>query len=234
MMDDLAAIAKRHSRRAFTAEPISLDVACKLHDFIEEINKEASANIRLITNNGDAFNAVLKTYGYFAGVNNYFVVVSKKENRQSQIMSGYYGEKVVLYCTKLGLNTCWVGALFDHHICPVTIADDEEILAVIAVGYSPPRSTIQENLIRVMIAPYKKKVTELFDSEGDTPVPEWFQRGVAAVSKAPSAYNRQPVKFVYRKDGNVSAMITHDDKMSGIDLGIAKLHFELGSGRKFS
>jgi nitroreductase len=233
-MDDLTAVSKRHSRRAFTSEPISLDLACKLHDFIEEINKEASANIRLITNNGDALNAVLKTYGYFAGVNNYFVIISKKENRQSQIMSGYYGEKVVLFCTKEGLSTCWVGALFDKNSCPVSLADDEEILAVIPVGYSPPRTTIQENLIRVMIAPYKKKVSELFESEGGRPIPEWFGRGVAAVAKAPSAYNRQPVKFIYRKDGTVSAMITYDDKVSGIDLGIAKLHFEIGSGRKIT
>jgi nitroreductase len=232
-MDDSTAINLRHSRRAYTSEPISLDITCKLLDFTDEINKEAGVKFRLITNNGEAFNGVLKSYGVFTGVRNYFVMISKKDNRKSQIASGYYGEKIVLECTKLGLNTCWAGLCFDRKSCPVELEDDEEILGAIVVGYSPKKTTIQENLLKVIIA-RGKKAEELYESESGSNVPEWFMRGIAAVVHAPSNYNRQPVKFIYRRDGTVSALITQEDNFSGVDLGIAKLHFEIGSGRKFA
>jgi nitroreductase len=232
MMDDFTAINLRHSRRAYTTEPISLDIACKLIDLMEDINKESGIKFRFVTNNGEAFNGVLKTYGVFTGVRNYFVMITKKDSRQNQIASGYYGEKIVLECTKLGLNTCWVGGCFDRKSCPVELMDDEEILCTIAAGYSPKKTTIQENLLKVIISKGKKP-EELYESESGSNVPEWFMSGIAAVVHAPSTYNRQPVKFVYRRDGSVSALITQEDKTSGVDLGIAKLHFELGSGRKF-
>lgn len=51
-----------------------------------------------------------------------------------------------------------------------------------------------------------------------------------AVQKAPSAVNRQPVVFTY-KGGIVTALVenTVGDGFA-LDLGIAKLHFELGAG----
>jgi nitroreductase len=234
MMNDQTAITLRHSRRTFTEEPIPLDIACKLHDYVDELNDTSAVDIRFITNNGDAFNNVLKTYGYFTNVRNYFLLITKKDSRQSQIMAGYFGEKVVLYATKLGLNTCWVGGLFDKKACPVKYDDDEEILLLIAVGYSPAKSSIQENLVKVIVSPKTKKPDELYAAEGSKVIPDWFLSGIAAVAQAPSSYNRQPVKFIYQKDGSVSALITHEHKMAGVDLGIAKLHFEIGSGRKFS
>lgn len=49
-----------------------------------------------------------------------------------------------------------------------------------------------------------------------------------AVRRAPSALNRQPVRFVWR-DGAVSASVP-DYASQAVDLGIAKLHFEIGAG----
>ena len=73
-----------------------------------------------------------------------------------------------------------------------------------------------------------KTAEELFET--DTPVPGWFKSGIAAVQKAPSAVNRQPVTFKYKND-TVTASVK-DISISGmaLDLGIAKLHFELGAG----
>ena len=53
---------------------------------------------------------------------------------------------------------------------------------------------------------------------------------MAAVQRAPSAMNKQPVMFSY-EDGRVRASVSDTTKyLVGFDLGIAKLHFELGSG----
>ena len=61
-------------------------------------------------------------------------------------------------------------------------------------------------------------------------VPDWFITGMNAVQKAPSAINRQPVMFSY-KDGTVTATVDDITKEGfAFDLGIAKLHFEIGAG----
>ena len=73
-----------------------------------------------------------------------------------------------------------------------------------------------------------KAAEELYDA--DAPVPGWLKSGIAAVQKAPSAVNRQPVTFMYKN--NVVTASVKDISISGmaLDLGIAKLHFELGAG----
>lgn len=44
-------------------------------------------------------------YGKFENVKNYIAIVGNKNDQEK---AGYYGEKIVLKCQKLGLNTCWV------------------------------------------------------------------------------------------------------------------------------
>ena len=60
--------------------------------------------------------------------------------------------------------------------------------------------------------------------------PNWFLAGMKAVEIAPSAVNRQPVKFTY-KNGIVTAAVKNlKNESYALDLGIAKFHFELGAG----
>ena len=65
--------------------------------------------------------------------------------------------------------------------------------------------------------------------EVEEPVPEWFNQGMDAVYLAPTARNLRPFVFKY-KDGQVTAFTTVSTETAMIDLGIAKLHFELGAG----
>jgi hypothetical protein len=69
--------------------------------------------------------------------------------------------------------------------------------------------------------------------KSEEPVPEWFTSGITAAQKAPSALNRQPVLFTY-KDGMAAASVP-DIVGQGfaLDLGISKLHFEIGAGGGF-
>ena len=63
--------------------------------------------------------------------------------------------------------------------------------------------------------------------------PQWFRDGVAAAAKAPSAMNRQPILFSWDPDTG-TAIASIDPELDGTyalnDLGIAKLHFQLGAG----
>ena len=59
--------------------------------------------------------------------------------------------------------------------------------------------------------------------------PDWFLRGMDAVAMAPSARNLTP--FVFRwQGGKATAHTTRQAERVMVDLGIAKLHFELGAG----
>ncbi len=68
----------------------------------------------------------------------------------------------------------------------------------------------------------------LCDLRPDTP--EWFKNGMEAAMLAPTAVNQQKFYFT-EKDGEVHcrAKLGFYNK---VDLGIVKLHFEIGSGKK--
>jgi nitroreductase len=234
-MDLLSAINVRHSRRAYDGKSLPLETAVKLHDLAAEYSKIPGVDIRFVTNNGTAFNGLTKSYGVFTGVNDYFLLVRNKDNPKSNIKLGYYGELLVLRCTQLGLNTCWAAGTFNVKDISTELDEDEVVQCAIVVGNSPKRRTLQENLIHFVYHPRSKRIADMYTSEASF-TPDWFVRGMAAVQKAPSEFNRQPAHFIYRKDGTVSAEVKDIETKPemGVDLGIAKLHFEIGSGRKFN
>ena len=59
--------------------------------------------------------------------------------------------------------------------------------------------------------------------------PEWYRRGVEAALLAPTAMNQQ--KFRFALDGDRVKAKAGIGFYSKVDLGIAKYHFEAGSGR---
>jgi nitroreductase len=233
-MDYMNAINARHSRRAYDGKSLPLETAIILHDLAAEYSKTPGVDIRFVPNNGKAFNGITKSYGVFTGVNNYFFLVRNKDNPKSAVKLGYYGELLILRCTEMGLNTCWVGGAFSKRDLLPFVDENQVIECAITVGHSPKRRTLQENLIHFVFYPRTKRVTDMYESEVPNP-PDWFLSGMAAAAKAPSTYNRQPAFFIYHKDGTVSAQAKNveNDTKVGVDLGVAKLHFEIGSGKKF-
>jgi hypothetical protein len=141
---------------------------------------------------------------------------------------GYYGEKLVLLATQLELGTCWVGGTFDRSVGAAYIQSDETFGGVITIGHVETDKSWKEKLISKATHRKTKAISEMMKAEGE--VPEWFLEGMKAVQKAPSAVNAQPVIFSYQK-GVVSACLSKEKYgLEKIDLGIAKLHFEIGAG----
>jgi hypothetical protein len=68
--------------------------------------------------------------------------------------------------------------------------------------------------------------------------PKWFQDGVAAALLAPTAVNQQKFHFEYlgTNDNNIHRVKAEKSfsliGYTKIDLGIAKLHFEIGAGKE--
>jgi hypothetical protein len=92
----------------------------------------------------------------------------------------------------------------------------------------PPELTGREKFIYSIVHRKTKSINEMFTYVGA--VSDWFIAGMKAVQKAPSAVNRQPVMFTYQNGIVTASVKSIASEGYALDLGIAKLHFELGAG----
>jgi len=223
------AIETRRSRRKYVPAPLGPGHVKKLQGLIDEYNSKANLDIRLVVNNGEAFGGLRKSYGMLSGVRNYFGLIGDKNDPVNIEKLGYYGELLVLHATALGLGTCWVGGTFDRASCPFDLAKGRSVICAITVGSVGEKMSVKEKFISKLTHRKTKSAEEMYAS--DSPVPEWFLRGMESVKLAPSAVNRQPVMFTYNDSGAVAATVKDiSGEGFALDLGIAKLHFELGAG----
>lgn len=203
---------ERHSVRQYSDKKIEGDVKSKLNKYVASINEESGLSMQIFYNEPNCFNSMLAHYGKFSNVKNYIAIVGKKEEQEK---SGYYGEKLVLKCQELGLNTCWVA--LTHGKVNVQTKPQQKLLILIALGYGTNTG----------VAHKSKPIKELCKEDA---YPEWFMKGMEAVSLAPTAMNQQ--KFLFEmKNGQVYAKALRGF-YSKIDLGIVKYHFETITGHK--
>jgi nitroreductase len=226
-MNLLEAVNVRSSRRTYLDTPIAKDTEKKLVEMINTANEQGNLSLKLIQNESTAFGKFTKSYGLFKGVKNYILLIGKTEANVGEKL-GYYGEKLVLLATQLGLGTCWVGGTFDRSVSAAYLQPDETFCGVITIGHVEKDKSWKEKLISKAAHRKTKAIVELMKSEGESP--QWFLEGMKAVQKAPSAVNAQPVMFTYQ-EGAVSAYVANEKYgYEKVDLGIAKLHFEIGAG----
>lgn len=211
-MQMLDLMKERHSVRQYSDKKIEGDVKSKLNKYVASINEESGLSMQIFYNEPNCFNSMLAHYGKFSNVKNYIAIVGKKEEQEK---SGYYGEKLVLKCQELGLNTCWVA--LTHGKVNVQTKPQQKLLILIALGYGTNTG----------VAHKSKPIKELCKEDA---YPEWFMKGMEAVSLAPTAMNQQ--KFLFEmKNGQVYANALRGF-YSKIDLGIVKYHFEAVTGHE--
>lgn len=213
---DYEIIKSRHSVRSYTDRPLPTEIRHGLTALVDECNSSSGLNIQLVTDEPKAFgSSLLAHYGKFSNVRNYICMIGKKSSGTDELL-GYYGERLVLRAQELGLNTCWVGMTFKKGKIPAEISDGEKLYAVIAIGYGTTQGST-----------HKIKTPQQICPEIDS-APEWFRRGVEYALLAPTAVNQQKFRFKWSGDNRVTASSSWGF-FSKMDLGIAKLHFELGA-----
>ncbi len=219
----MQAIRERHSIRKYRSQPLPPETVSALQERIDEINRKTGLHIQLVINERRAFTGML-AYGKFKGVENYIVMAGKKGKEVDEAV-GYYGEELVLLAQTLGLGSCWVGLTYRKVKDAYQIPDGEKIRCVIAFGYAEGEPASHKI----------KTVNEVSNASASTP--DWFQRGVEAALLAPTAINQQKFFFEYVApvDGSLPTVIARRGfSLAGytrIDLGIAKLHFEIAAGK---
>ena len=217
-MTDLEAIRARHSVRVYLEKPIPAELRGELDSFVASLNAESGLHIRIVYDDPTGFDSRLAHYGSFRNVANYIVLAGKKEG-DFDFRCGYCGEKLVLFAQKLGLNTCWAALTFNKKRVRELVPEGESLCMVIALGFG-------ESQGRPHRGKDFSKVSELAGT-----APDWFRDGVEAALLAPTAVNQQ--EFSFGMEGEEPTIrVKGLGTCTQVDLGIAALHFELGSGRK--
>ena len=221
------AIKQRHSVRKYIHKPLSTEVVRALEEKIGECNKEGGLHIQLVTQETKAFSGIM-SYGKFHGVENYLVMAGQKDDDLDERV-GYYGEQLVLLAQALGLNTCWAGLSYRKVNEAYKIEKGEKLTCMIALGYGESQGVS-----------HKIKTMEQV-SNATSNSPSWFRKGVEAALLAPTAINQQKFSFFLQDQEGTKAgckpkvLAKRGFSMVGytkMDLGIAKLHFEIGAGKE--
>ena len=216
-MTIMEAIDARHSVRAYRDQPIPEEVRRELNAMIESCNWEGQLHISARYDDPEGFDSRLAHYGRFQNVKNYIVLAGEKRE-DFDFRCGYYGEKIVLYAQQLGLNTCWAALTFNKKKVKELIPEGESLCMVIALGFGGSQGRPHRS----------KSEDQVRDGDGD--MPDWFRAGLAAALLAPTAVNQQKFCFGIEK-GEPTVRVKGLGSCTRVDLGIAALHFELGSGK---
>lgn len=209
------AMKERHMVRKYIDKPIPSDLVEKLNARIAENNQTYSLSLSLVTGNADGLGALAKMLG--KGVKNY-IVLAGPDSADLDEKLGYCGADMILYAQTLGLNTWWVGGMYNAKGAQKNMnRGDVRINGVLAIGYGQTQGV-----------PHKSKTTAEISSYKGT-APQWFIEGVNALLLAPTALNKQA--FTVRGDGNKVYLTCDSGHFAGIDLGIGKYHFEVGAGK---
>ena len=215
-MTTLEAIDARHSVRTYLEKRIEEETRQELNRFTEKCNQESGLHIFIRYDDPDGFDSRLAHYGHFRNVRNYIVLAGKK-TEDFDFRCGYFGEQIVLYAQQLGLNTCWAALTFSKKAVKKLIPAGETLCMVIALGYGETQGVTRKS----------KTAQEV--SEGN-PDQTWFEKGIEAALKAPTAVNQQ--KFVFSiRDGEPFVRVKGWGSCTKVDLGIAAFHFEAASGK---
>ena len=213
------AIKARHSVRRFKDQPIKQETADRMNKVISECSSESGMNIRLILDDPECFDTMLAHYGKFKNAVNYIALVGNKNRTDLDETAGYYGQKIVLEAQMAGLNTCWTAGSFSRGKCKATIATDEKIVCVIAIGYGENEGV-----------PHKSKPLAKLCTVKKDDMPVWFKNGMLAAALAPTAVNQQ--RFVIGIDGDEAVITEKKGFLTAIDLGIVRYNFEAASGHR--
>lgn len=219
----LEAIDARHSVRHYISKPLSQDIIDAIQAKIDACNREGNLHIQLVLNERKGFSGMM-AYGSFSGVENYIVMAGHRSDDLDERI-GYFGEQIVLLAQQLGLGTCWAGLSYRKVKGTYTLAPDEKLACMISLGYPDDAGRKHK----------RKSVADVSNVSSATPL--WFERGVQAALKAPTAVNQQKFYFEYIGEQDGVSLVRARRLFSVVgytkmDLGIVKLHFEIGAGKE--
>ena len=229
-MNAMEAIKRRISVRAYEDRPLSDADYADLEAYIAQLNAESGLHFQLYGPREGGAPAVKMSATMFAGSVHCYAALVAPDDARSGEMLGYYGEKLILHATSLGVGSCWVASTYDREDARAEIAAGERLWDIVPLGYAARKVPLKQRGIRAALRSHDKQPHELVACDcafGE--LPEGVRAGIDAVIAGPSAINGQPVVFAW--DGSSVSADLPDFKrdVQYNDLGIAKLHFQIAA-----
>lgn len=224
------AIDIRISKRLYKEDKVDSIIINQINNLIAKYNDVGSLNFRLIENAEVAFKSFLITYGKFKGIKNAIALTVNKSNEHYLEKAGYYGEHLLLNLVAMGLETCWVGVNFNRKSEVFSLAENEELVAVIVFGYAEDLPTKNDDNKYGIAHRSTLSIEEI--TVNDQILPHHVEEGIVSILKAPSAKNKQPVRVEY-KNNELKLSVNTRRKENLIELGIAKAHYCIVNGGNF-
>ncbi|MDH6534303.1 nitroreductase Nfs [Parabacteroides sp. 52] len=235
-MNHIETIQKRRSVRTYTGEPLREEHSAQIRQYIDQLQAPfgVKARIELIHTKSDEEPIKLGTYGWVKGACDYLVLIYE-DAPLAETAAAYMFEEAVLFCTHLGLGTCWLGGSFSRGDFKkqVSLGTNEKLRIVSPVGYPGGGQRFLEKYIVQADKKHssRKPFGELFFEKDFThPLTEdsagKYSQPLEMVRLAPSANNKQEWRVLYEEK------VLHFYKkpylsFDSIDIGIALCHFEL-------
>jgi hypothetical protein len=244
------AIAVRASRRRYEPAAVADDIVARLRAFCEADRPSTSARLTIVEGATDRlFIGVLgKFAGSYGRVEGAPLVAAfvGRDGHEGEV--GYLGEAFILEATTLGLGTCWIAGTFDKKRAGdlVELRAGERVMALTPLGTPVEQRGAGEWLLRRALKvshrlPLETIAPGIGDPADGTPTaatgsdmpwPTWARTAVEAARLAPSGVNRQPWRFRLEGTGLVLARAEKLYWTAPFDLGIARLHVELGAAHE--
>lgn len=236
-------IRRRKSWRSYRREHIPGDLKDRIQGFIASLDAPpfgSALRFRLVDSSLPEKTRTPGTYGVIRGAR-HTLVGAVRPSPAAWEDFGYSFESVILFCTRLGLGTCWMGGTFsrDYYGRAVDLAPDEVIPAVSPVGYIAGKRSILDSLFVMGAGSRNRKpFAELFFRDDfltslDPAEAGAYGEALEMVRLAPSASNRQPWRVVVTEAGvhfflsrtpGYRTLFSQVD-LQCIDMGIAMFHF---------
>lgn len=231
--EKLELLRKRHSVRTYSHDKIPQNVREKLKAEITMTNSHVSGlRFQLIFDNSDPFRGFFKSYGTFKNPNNYLVAIIDPSFENIEEKAGYYAERFVIKCVEEKIGTCFVGGTYDPRSIDVALRAGEKISFIVLFGYEAEKQRWNEKMLVSLVHRKQFELSHFFipSEEFESACEKIYtlKMGTEAVSIAPSAVNKRPVRIFVIEEGNSltpCAKVEVKNYMNNIDLGIAKFNY---------
>jgi nitroreductase len=231
-------IESRRSRRKFESKPLTSKTLKQIGSICRSFQPFSDARAVLVTKSPEkVFKGVVGAYGKIKGAAAFVAFIGDMKSPLVHEHVGYSGEGIILEVEAMGLNTCWVGGLFNPAVVEsmIDLEENERVLAVTPVGYAPKRLSFEERLMAGFGLTYKRKpLSKLVIGLKQSEWPEWIKLSLEAARQAPSRVNRQPWRFHVEKKSvtvavNNGSMEREAVTSERLCCGIAMLHIEIAA-----
>ncbi|MDR2622864.1 MAG: hypothetical protein LBC48_09890 [Dysgonamonadaceae bacterium] len=233
-MKIITAVRNLKAVHAYSGEPLRNTHIAEIKEFIQKTPPPLGANVRIHWFRGsrdDDKVTGLGTYGKAKDVYEFLAAVYKKAPLAEEA-AAYLLEQIILFCTDLGIGTCWLIDRFHHEnfLKRIDLKPGEILRLIVPVGY-PSNKRRKFGFIKDAVdkpgyhRPFEKV---FFNKNFDTPLHE-HQAGIyveplETVRLGAFGVNRQSCHIVL--DNNNLHFFKFPTEFDTVDIGIALCHFE--------